>query len=143
MTAKKTTAKTTKVATEADTQNDVSKVAADATKTTSDATKAITSLFGAYFNAGKNAIEGIVEVDKALLGYAKTSFDGYVALGKETMRAKSLEDVIDLHTAHAHERIEANAANAREVVELTRDKAKLAYAPVKEVIETYRPNKAA
>lgn len=74
-------------------------------------------------------------MDKALLGYAEVS--------KETVKAKCLNGVLDLQAAHAHLRIGAIAANARDVVELTKDKAKEAYAPVKEVIDAYRPGKAA
>ena len=115
------------------------KVLASAT----NASKAVSGLFSAYFTTGRKIVEGVIEVDKALIGYAKEAVTGYVDLGKETVQAKCLNDVIDLHAAHAHARIEATAANAREVVELSKDKAKEAYAPVKGVIDTYRPGKAA
>ncbi len=139
------TTKTTKT-TESNTtkaKSEATDAAATATKSIADASKAVSGLFNAYFASGRKAIEGVIEVDKALLGYAKDAVNGYVALGKETMQAKCLNDVIDLHAAHAHSSIEATAANAREVVELSRTKAKEAYAPVKEVIDTYRPGKAA
>ena len=123
--------------------NTETKATNKAVATATDASKAVSGLFSAYFASGRKAIEGIIEVDKALFGYAKDAVEGYVELGKETVQAKCLNDVIDLHAAHAHSRIEATAANAREVVELTRDKAKEAYAPMKEVIDTYRPGKAA
>ena len=121
----------------------VDSAASTASESAAKAGKAVTGLFSAYFASGRKAVEGVIEVDRALLGYAKDAFDGYVTLSKETMQAKCLNDVIDLHAAHAHARIEASAANAREVVELTKDKAKEAYAPVKDVIDTYRPTKAA
>ncbi len=114
-----------------------------ATKTVSDASKTVSNLFSAYFTSGRKVVEGVIEVDKALLGYAKEAVNGYVALGKDTVQAKCLNDVIDLHAAHAHASIESTAANAREIVELSKEKAKEAYAPVKEVIDTYRPGKAA
>lgn len=116
---------------------------AAATKPVTDATKAVSGLFNAYVTSGRKAIEGIVEVDKTILGFAKDAFSGYVTLGKDTMQAKCLNDVIDLHAAHAHASIEASAANAREVVELSKTKAKEAYAPVKDIIDTYRPGQAA
>ncbi len=106
----------------------------------SEAGNAVSGLFNAYLTSGRKAIEGIIEVDKALFGYAKDAVEGYVDLGKETVRAKCLNDVIDLHAAYAHARIEATAANAREVVELGKDKAKEAYAPVREAISPYLPN---
>lgn len=114
-----------------------------AAETANKAGKAVSGLFGAYFASSRKLIEGVIEVDKALFGYAKDAVTGYVDLGKETFQAKCLNDVIDLHAAYAHSRIETTAANAREVVELTKDKAKEAYAPMKEVIDTYRPGKAA
>ncbi|WP_037312297.1 phasin family protein [Ruegeria halocynthiae] len=135
------TAKTVKSTTETKTAE--AKVATTALDSATNASKALTGLFNAYFTSGRKAIEGIIEVDKALLGYAKEAVTGYVELSKDTVQAKCLNDVLDLHAAHAHSRIEATAANAREVVELTKDKAKEAYAPVKEVIDTYRPGKAA
>lgn len=139
------TTKTSKVteATIAKTEAKATEVAAEATNSVTNASKAVSGLFGAYFTSGRKAIEGIIEVDKALLGFAKNAVEGYVALGKDTMQAKCLNDVIDLHASAAHSRIETGAANAREVVELTKDKAKEAYAPMKEVIDTYRPGKAA
>lgn len=103
----------------------------------------MTGLFSAYFTSVRKVAEGVFEVDKALFGYAKDTVNGYVALGMETMQAKCLNDVIDLHAAHAHASIETGAANAREVVELSKEKAKEAYAPVKQIIDTYRRGKAA
>jgi hypothetical protein len=138
------TTKTTKPETKNATQEVTeSTEAAQATKSVADATKAVSGLFNALFTSNRKAIEGIIEVDKALLGYAKGALNGYVELGKETIKAKCLNDVIDLHAAHAHSSVEATAANAREVIELGRTKAKESYAPVKEVIDTYRPGKAA
>ncbi len=116
--------------------------AAKTTKTVADASKAVSGLFGAYFTTVRKVAEGVIEVDKALLGYARDAANGYMTLGKETVQAKCLNDVIDLHAAHAHASIEASAANAREVVEISKEKAKEAYAPVKEIIDTYRPGKA-
>ncbi|MCL6282465.1 phasin family protein [Ruegeria sp. 2012CJ41-6] len=114
-----------------------------ATNSIANVSNTVSSLFGAYITSGRKLVEGVIEVDKTLLGYAKNSFDGYVALGKDTMQAKCLNDVIDLQAAHAHASIENGAANAREVVELSRTRAKEAYAPLKEVIDTYRSSKAA
>ncbi len=140
-TTEKATAATPAKATE------VQNVAAEATAAVSEsvtkATGAVTGLFNAYFAATRNAVTGVIEVDKALFGYAKDAVTGYYKLGQDTFRAKSLDEVIEMHTAYAHANIEATAANARELVELTKDKAQEAYAPIKEVIETYRPGKAA
>lgn len=125
------------------TEAQVTEAATETTKSVAKASKAVSGLFGAYFTSSRKVIEGIIEVDKTLFGFAKNAIDGYVTLGKDTMQAKCLNDVIDLHAAAAHARIETGAANAREVVEMTKDKAKEAYAPMKEVIDTYRPEKAA
>ena len=132
--------KTTKT-TAADTAE--TKAGATVGVTATKATEAVTGLFTAYFTAARKTVEGVIEVDKALIGYAREAAESYVALGKDTVNAKCLNDVIELQAAHAHARIGANAANAREVVEMTKDRAKEAYAPLKEVIDTYRPAKAA
>ncbi|MFA3917423.1 phasin family protein [Ruegeria hyattellae] len=114
-----------------------------ATSSIANVSNTVSSLFGAYITSSRKVVEGVIEVDKTLLGYAKNAVDGYVALGKDTMQAKCLNDVIDLQAAHAHASIENGAANAREVVELSRTRAKEAYAPLKEVIDTYRSSNAA
>ncbi len=116
---------------------------AETTTSVAEATKAATGLFSATFSASRKAVEGIIAVDKALLGYMRDAATSYVDLGKETIRAKNIEELINLYAANAHARVEANAANAREVVELTREKATETYAPVKEVLDTYRSSSAA
>ena len=138
------TAKTTKAAApKIETKTEVATVATETSKTVSNATQSVSNLFGACFSAGRKTIEGMIEVDKALYGYAKDAVGSYATLSKETMKAKSINDVIDLHVASAHARVEANAANTREVIEMTREKIQDAYAPVKEVIDTYRTGNAA
>lgn len=106
-------------------------------------TETASKMFGAFFSAGRKAVEGVIEVDKALLGYARDAVTGYVELGKETMQAKSLNDVLDLHVARAHSRIETTAANTREILELTRQKVGETYAPVKDVLQASRTSDAA
>ncbi|MEL6324973.1 MAG: phasin family protein, partial [Pseudomonadota bacterium] len=91
----------------------------------------------------RKAVEGVIEVDKALIGYARDAVTGYVELGKESVQAKSMNDLLDLHVARAHSRIETTAANTREILELTRQKAGEAYAPVKEVFQTSQSTDAA
>ena len=100
-------------------------------------------MLGALVSASRKAVAGVIEVDKTLFGYAKDAVVSYVELGKETVQAKSLSDVLDLHVARAHARIEATAANTREIVELTRQKLNETYAPVKDVVAAYRANNAA
>ncbi|MEO0678903.1 MAG: phasin family protein [Pseudomonadota bacterium] len=113
------------------------------TPAVADGAKAASTVFSALTAASRSAVMGVWEVDKALFGYARDAVRGYVDLGRETLRAKSLSDMLDLHAAKAHSRIEATVANTREIVELTREKAQEAYAPIKEVVDAYRPNKAA
>ena len=100
-------------------------------------------MLGALVSASRKAVAGVIEADKTLFGYAKDAVVSYVELGKETVQAKSLSDVLDLHVARAHARIEATAANTREIVELTRQKLNETYAPVKDVVAAYRANNAA
>ncbi|MEO0762923.1 MAG: phasin family protein, partial [Pseudomonadota bacterium] len=85
-------------------------------------TETASKMFGALFAASRKTVEGVIEVDKALIGYARDAVTGYVELGKESLQAKSLNDLLDLHVARAHSRIETTAANTREIVELTRQK---------------------
>ena len=106
-------------------------------------TETASKMFGAVFSAGRKAVEGVIEVDKALIGYARDAVTGYVELGKESMQAKSMNDLLDLHVARAHSRIETTAANTREILELTRQKVGETYAPVKEVFQTSRSTDAA
>ena len=118
-------------------------VISETTNTVANASKVATGVVGAYFAAGRKAVEGVIAVDKALLGFMRDAASSYVDLGKETIRAKNVEELINLYAANAHARVEANAANAREVVELAKDKATEAYAPVKDVIDSYRSSTAA
>lgn len=118
-------------------------VAADATNSVAIASKVATGFVGATFSASRKAVEGVIAVDKALLGYVRDAASSYVDLGKETVRAKNIEELINLYAANAHARVEANAANARDVVELTKDKVKETYAPVKEVLGNYRSSSTA
>lgn len=113
------------------------------TGTVANASKVATGLIGATFAASRKAVEGVIAVDKALLGYARDAASSYVELGKETIRAKNVDELINLYAANAHARVEASAANAREVVELTKDKVTEAYAPVKDVLENYRSSSEA
>ena len=128
--AKQTKADTTKV--------EDAEVISETSNTVTKASKAATGLFGATFSAGRKAVEGVIAVDKALLGYVRDAATSYVDLGKETMRAKNVDELINLYAANAHARVEANAANAREVIELTKDKVTETYAPVKEALANYR-----
>lgn len=108
-----------------------------------NAPKAAASMFGAVFAASRTAIAGVIEIDRALIGYARDAVTNYVDLGKKTVQARNLNDLLNLHVASAHARVENTAANAREIVELSRLKLQEAYAPVKEVVDTYRGPKAA
>lgn len=108
-----------------------------------NAPKAAATMFGAAVTASRNAISGVIEIDRTLIGYAKDAVTGYVDLGKKTVQARNLNDLLDLHVASAHARVENTAANAREIVELTRQKLQETYAPVKDVVETYRGSKTA
>lgn len=108
-----------------------------------NAPKAAASMFGAFFSATRTAANGVIEIDRTLFGYAKDAVVGYVDLGKKSIEARNLNDLLDLHVASAHARVENTAANAREIVELTRQKVQETYAPVKEVVETYRGSKTA
>jgi len=118
-------------------------VISETSTTLASTTKAATGLFGATFAASRKAIEGVIAIDKALLGYARDAASSYVDLGKDTIKAKNVEELINLYAANAHARVEANAANAREVVELTKEKVTETYAPVKDVIDSYRAEAAA
>lgn len=108
-----------------------------------NASKAATGLFGATFAASRKMVEGVIAVDQALIGCMRDAASSYVDLGKKTFRAKNVDELINLYAANAHARIEANAANAREVVELAKDKATESIAPVKEVLDSYRSTSAA
>jgi hypothetical protein len=107
------------------------------------APKAAASMFGALFAASRATVTGVIEIDRALIGYARDAVTNYVDLGKKTVQARNLNDLLNLHVASAHARVENTAANAREIVELSRLKLQEAYAPVKEVVDTYRGPKAA
>jgi hypothetical protein len=108
-----------------------------------NAPKAAASMFGALFAASRATVAGVIEVDRALIGYARDAVTNYIDLGKKTVQARNLNDLLNLHVASAHARVENTAANAREIVELSRQKLQEAYAPVKEVVETYRGSKTA
>jgi hypothetical protein len=136
----KTTTKTAAAETAAE---KIETVGVDATQKVAETTKAITNVFSALTQATRKTVEGVIAVDKTLLGYAKNAVTSYVDLGKASLQAKCLNDLIDLQAAYAHNSIETTAANAREVVDMSRTKAKEAYAPVKEIIDTYKPGKAA
>lgn len=118
-------------------------VISETTNTVANASKVATGIVGATFTASRKAVEGVIAVDKSLLGYVRASASSYVDLGKETFRAKNVEELINLYAANAHARVEANAANAREVVELTKEKVTETYAPVKKVLDNYRSSPAA
>ncbi len=98
----------------------------------------IAGIFSAMTIAGRKSFEGVIEVDKALLGYGKDYLNRVVALCQDTVKAKCLNDVIDLQASFAHNSVETAAANTREVIEMVRTNSKEAYAPVKEVIDNYR-----
>lgn len=134
--AKKTTASADKTEATPETAVAVTKAAKTANKTA-------LNLFGAYVTTLRKAAEGLIAVDKAILIQMNTAGKEFVELGRDTMRAKCLNDVLDLQAAYAHARVEANAANAREIIEMTKDHAKEAYAPVKEIIDGYRNKDAA
>ncbi len=108
-----------------------------------NAPKTAASLFGAFFSAGRTAVEGVIEIDRTLIGYARDAVTNYVDLGKQTVQARNLNELLDLYVANAHSRVENTAANTREIVDLSRQKLDETYAPVKEVIDTYRGPSAA
>lgn len=107
-------------------------------------TKAMNGLFSALTASSRLAFQGAVAVDKAVLGYATEAVKSYADLGRQSVSAKTVNDLVDLHVAHAHNRIEKNAANTREVLDMAQSKAKEAYAPVKVALSAYKVgNKAA
>jgi len=105
--------------------------------------KAAASLISAVYKAGRTAVVGVIEIDRTLLGYAKDTVTGYVDLGKQTLQARNLNELLELHVADAHARVENTAANVREIVDLSRQKLQESYAPVKEAVAAYRASKAA
>jgi len=105
--------------------------------------KSAASVLGAIYTAGRTAVVGVIEIDRTLLGYAKDAVTGYIDLGKQTIKARNLNELLELHVAQAHARVETTAANAREIVELSRQKLQESYEPVKEAVATYRATKAA
>jgi len=117
----------------------VDEAVAQTTAKIAEVSKSSTALFGALGQFGRKYVEGMIEVDKALFGYARESVNNMVQLGRDTMSAKSVDAVLDLHVAAAHNRIENTAANTREVLDLTQAKLKEAVAPVKEVVAPYLP----
>lgn len=106
-----------------------------------ETTKAATSIANAFFLGGRKTVEGVIEVDKALFGYAREALNSYATLGRNVVNAKSMSELFDMQVAHAHDRIEQNAANTREVLDLAQTKAKEAYVPVKEAMSVYLPKK--
>lgn len=106
-----------------------------------EAAKTATGLFQALTTGTRTAVEGVIAVDKALLGYAGEAVKSYAELGRQSFSAKCMSDLFDLHVAHAHDRIEQNAANTREVLELASTKAREAYAPVQDAVAPYMPSK--
>lgn len=106
-----------------------------------DTTKAFSDLFLAFAHGGRAAFDGVVAVDKAVLGYASDAAKSYYEFGRKTIEAKSIDSLLDLNVAFAHDRIDATAANSREVVDLVQSKASAAYAPIKDALEPYMPAK--
>ena len=104
---------------------------------------AATNVFSSLAKSGSKTLEGIVEIDKALLGYARNTVVSYVDHGKASLSAKDVNTLIDLQASFLHTMIETGAANTREVVDLTKTMVDEAYAPVKEAIASLRDNKAA
>lgn len=115
------------------------------TQKIAETTKAVQGLFGAYFQSGRKAVEGVIAFDKALFGYAREAVESYANLGRDVVKAKSINEVVDLQVAFAHNRVEQNAANTREAIDLVKTKAKEAYEPVEGVMGGYfkKGNKAA
>ncbi len=103
---------------------------------------AVFGMFGALATAGRKSVEGVIEIDKNLIEYSKDYFSRVTALGNDTIKAKCLNDVIDLQASFAHNSVETAAANTREIIELARTSSKEAYAPVKEVIDNVKGSKA-
>ncbi|WCR05900.1 phasin family protein [Paracoccus fistulariae] len=103
--------------------------------------KAVSGLFSALTTGTRTALEGVIAVDKTLLGYVGEAAKSYAKLGRQSFQASSMSELFDLHVAHAHDRIEQNAANTREVLDLAQTKAKEAYAPIQEVVSAYLPEK--
>ena len=95
----------------------------------------ISSVFSALTAGTHKTAEGIIAVDNALLGYAKVAVNSYIDLGRKSVSAKSVSDLFDLQVAHAHDRVEQRAANAREVIDPAQRKMQDAYAPIKDVFE--------
>ena len=73
-----------------------------------------------------------------LIGMAKESVAGH---GKAIMKAKSINDVVDLQASYAHSAIETTAADSRELLDMARMKTEEAYAPIKEVIAEFQSEK--
>lgn len=104
---------------------------------------ATTTVLSSLTDSGRKTLEGVIEIDKALLGYARESITGFVDHGKASLAAKDINSLIDLQASFLHTMIETGAANTREIVDLTKTKVEEAYAPVTDAIVNLRQNKVA
>jgi phasin family protein len=91
--------------------------------------------------SGKVAFEGAIAFDRALLGYGRVAFDETVAHWNESLKAKTVRELLAAQSAFAKSRYETVAGQGRELFELTRAQITNAVAPLHELVSGV--NKAA
>lgn len=66
-----------------------------------------TEVFSVVDNAGRTTLGGIATVNTSLVGYGRDVLADTIDVGKKTMEARSVQDVVELQTAFAERRISA------------------------------------
>ena len=64
-------------------------------------------VFSVVDNAGRTTLGGIATVNTSLVGYGRDVLADTIEVGKKTMEARSVKDVVELQTAFAERRISA------------------------------------
>lgn len=101
-----------------------------------EATKAFNDFFTAMANCSRKALEGALEIDKAIIDQASQAASNQVQFGCASLNAKSPVELYEMQASYAHDLIEQTAANNREILDMAQATAREAYGPFMEVFSS-------
>lgn len=111
-------------------QDQVAKYSTDFTKVADDLTKANKDMFDAVVKSSEIAFKGVEESAKRFQDYATSSFESGVAVAKDMVGCKNVNEVIDLQTTFARKAYDTAVVETTALSELSAKVANDAFAPL-------------
>lgn len=107
---------------------------ADAQAKWSDAREIGSQVVGTLGHAGRTSFDGVAEFNAALGRYGKEALTDTIELGRKTIKAKCLRELVELHVDYVTRRNQAMFASVSELNAIAQSKTIAAWSPLGETV---------